>query len=186
MKTRNKLGKNAPKQSVDNVSIGGTEWGVVKLPGGLLTVAAVEESVRDRVNTLEHEIERLEEEKNAKLISYDELKKSLPELAEWMKIISRYGNVDSVSQIFRDKREPERHFMYIFTDEHCYSISAYAPTDKRPRGYLGCISSCRKPRVGETWTRGSDLADGPYSKETFIKIMGDIISYELKTIQFGK
>jgi hypothetical protein len=54
------------------------------------------------------------------------------------------------------------------------------------RGYLGCIASCRKPRVGETWHRGSDLADGPYSKETFFKIIGDIVSLELKTIQFLK
>ena len=131
-------------------------------------------------------IERLEEEKKAHLINNEELKKSLPELAEWLKIISRYGNVDSVCQIFRDKRDQERYFLYIFTDEHSYHISAYAPSEKRPKGYLGCIANCRKPRVGETWHRGSDLSDGSYSKETFIKIIGDIVSYELKTIQFLK
>lgn len=186
MKTRNKLGKNAPKQSVDNIKISGTEWGVMELPGGLLTVAAVPKSEASKDEITRQSIVDLESEKGGILINHKELKKTLPELAEWLKIISRYGNVDSVSQIFIDKKDTKRHFMYIFTDEHCYSISAYAPTDKNPRGYLGCIATCRKPRVGEWWTRGSDLADGPYSKETFIKIMGDIISYELKTIQFGK
>jgi hypothetical protein len=151
-----KLGKNAPEQTVD------------------------------KAITKDERIRRLEEENKAELINYEELKKYLPELAEWMKIISRYGNVDSVSQIFRDKKDPERTFLLIFTEEHSYHISAYAPTEKRPKGYLGCITSCRKPRVGETWTRGNDLADGPYNKETFIKIIGDIVSYELKTIQFRK
>lgn len=168
MKTEKKLGKNAPKHSVTD-------------PNNFGPVREV-----DRARLDEDAIKDLENEKGGNLIKNAELKKTLPELSEWLKIISRYGNVDAVSQIFRDKKEPERHFLYIFTDEHCYHISAYAPTEKRPKGYLGCIASCRKPRVGETWHRGSDLADGPYSRETFIKIIGDIVSFELKNIQFLK
>jgi len=166
MKTENKLGKIAPKHSVTEPN----EFGIVT----------------DKAKLDEDAIRNLENETGGNLIKYAELKKTLPELSEWLKIISRYGNVDSVSQIFRDKKEPDRHFMYIFTDDHCYHISAYAPNDKNARGYLGCIASCRKPRVGETWNRGSDLSDGDYSKETFTKIIGDIVSYELKTIQFLK
>lgn len=45
--------------------------------------------------------------------------------------------------------------------------------------YLGCIASTRKPRAGENWNRGSDLVDGSYSKETFDKIIYDILAYEL-------
>jgi len=157
MKTEKKLGKIAPKHSEEDIDI------------------SYKESIKD-----------LEKEKNGDLIKLEDLKKELPELAEWLKIISRYGNVDSVAQIFRDKKDPERHFMYIFTDDHYFSISAYAPTEKSPKGYLGCIASCRKPRVGEWWHRGSDLSDGPYSKETFFEIIGDIVSFELKTIQFLK
>lgn len=133
-----------------------------------------------------HMRESLEAEKGGNLIHLKQLKETLPELADWLKTISRYGNVDSISQIFRDKNDPERHFMYIFTDEHYYSISAYAPTKEKPKGYLGCIASNRKNRVGEWWSRGNDLSDGPYNKETFISIMGDIISMELKTIQLDK
>ncbi|MEE8114809.1 MAG: hypothetical protein V3T23_10710, partial [Nitrososphaerales archaeon] len=47
------------------------------------------------------------------------------------------------------------------------------------RTYLGCTASSRKPRAGEDWTRGSDLADGDLSLETWNKILGDIVAYEL-------
>ena len=37
----------------------------------------------------------------------------------------------------------------------------------------------RKPRAGEDWNRGRDLADGSYTKETWDKIISNIVSYEL-------
>lgn len=46
-------------------------------------------------------------------------------------------------------------------------------------GYLGCTSSCRKPRAGEDWHRGSDLSDGLLTEDTWRSILGDIISYEM-------
>lgn len=49
-------------------------------------------------------------------------------------------------------------------------------------GYLGCTVTARKPRAGEDWVRGNDLADGAYCKETWRKIKDDIISYELVKI----
>ena len=94
----------------------------------------------------------------------------------------------------------------IFTDNNWYSITARNPkpqyreteppempddrgsveprsAEPRPAimdaGYLGCGSSSRKPRAGEDWHRGSDLADGPLTEETWHKIIGDIVSYEL-------
>ena len=63
----------------------------------------------------------------------------------------------------------------LFTSEHSYSISA-TPT------YLGCIASARKPRPGEDWTRGNDLADGKFNKDTWIRILEDIVGYELLKI----
>jgi len=65
---------------------------------------------------------------------------------------------------------------YLYTDGHCYAIDA---TDT---GYLGCVVSSRKPRPGEDWTRGSDLADGKLNEETWNLILRDIVAYELKTI----
>ena len=94
----------------------------------------------------------------------------------------------------------------IFTDNNWYSIYArdprpqYRETEPPPMpddrgsieprqllprqammdaGYLGCGSTSRKPRAGEDWHRGSDLADGPLTEETWHRIIGDIVSYEL-------
>ena len=64
----------------------------------------------------------------------------------------------------------------LFTDGNQYTIKATST------GYLGCVVSSRKPRPGEDWTRGSDLADGKLNDETWNAILRDIIAYELKTI----
>jgi len=69
----------------------------------------------------------------------------------------------------------ERTSVMLYTDGHSYHITA-------TNGYLGCGVSCRKPRPGEDWTRGSDLADGGLDDTTWNRILRDIIVYELKTI----
>jgi len=68
--------------------------------------------------------------------------------------------------------------MTLFTYNNKYSISAHIGN----HDYLGCTVSSRKPRAGETWTRGADLADGPFSHETWVRIIGDIVGYELVKI----
>lgn len=67
------------------------------------------------------------------------------------------------------------------TTLHTYSIVGRphgAPVGGR-LGYLGCVVSNRHPRPGETWTRGSDLADGDLSEGTWDRIVQDILSVEL-------
>jgi len=44
---------------------------------------------------------------------------------------------------------------------------------------MGCVADTRKPRAGETWERGSDLHDGPFTWDDFVKIMLDIAAYEM-------
>lgn len=70
---------------------------------------------------------------------------------------------------------PETTRIKFFTNDHYYQIKA-TPT------YLGCQAGTRKPRVGEDHTRGNDLPDGKFSKETFDKIILSIVGYELKKI----
>ena len=65
----------------------------------------------------------------------------------------------------------------FFTDEFKYRI--YAIDRPNEGGYLGCQVSSRKIRPGEDWTRGNDLADGPFIIETWFKILSSIVSYEL-------
>lgn len=71
------------------------------------------------------------------------------------------------------------------TARNSYAIVGKPAHPLRPpgsdMGYLGCVVSAREPRSGETWTRGSDLADGPFTEETWNRIVQDILSYELAT-----
>lgn len=66
----------------------------------------------------------------------------------------------------------------IYTDINEYRIRAVESAHK-PNGYLGCTSSARKTRAGETQHRGSDLADGQLDYDTWIRIIMDILSYEM-------
>lgn len=73
-----------------------------------------------------------------------------------------------------------RHRVCIFTQDHKYNIAfGLGHTGKT---YLGCTVNARKALPGEDWTRGNDLHDGNFSFETWVKIMQDIISYELQPI----
>lgn len=66
----------------------------------------------------------------------------------------------------------------IYTDTNRYSIVAREETPDKP-SYLGCVATSRKPRAGEDWTRGRDLADGPLDETVWRRILADIVSYEL-------
>lgn len=65
----------------------------------------------------------------------------------------------------------------LFTEKYRYSI-----VGRKDGSYLGCTNSVRAPNPGEDWTKGNDLADGPFSKETLEQIKSDIISCELLKI----
>ena len=111
---------------------------------------------------------------------------SLKDLESWViRDFSRHGSVQRHA-VFYDKagqgskEGPEYSIrLSLFTDTNEYIIRAV----ERPQNdYLGCISKCRKPRAGENWRRGNDLADGPLSDETWRAILADIVSYELVEI----
>lgn len=81
---------------------------------------------------------------------------------------------DTVGPVFR---------VQLFTQSHRYTIAARPPCGDDD-GYLGCTASARTPLAGEDWTRGNDLADGPYSDATWIEIVYSILGYEL--VRLGK
>lgn len=121
------------------------------------------------------------------------LQEDFPELALWLKAICRYGS-KLEDFIITDYKEPYLRLKF-YTKDHYYSIVAKLPKLEKgciigeddnqdviqeyDDGYLGCQAGTRKPRAGEDWTRGNDLADGSYSKETWKEIVDDIIGYEL-------
>jgi len=61
----------------------------------------------------------------------------------------------------------------LYTARNYYALVANDDND-----YLGCVASTRVPRPGEDWTRGNDLPDGRFCKETFNSVMGAIVFYE--------
>lgn len=66
---------------------------------------------------------------------------------------------------------------FIYTHNYRYCITAKEAVNGN--SYLGCTVSCRMPRAGEDWTRGHDLADGEFTRETWHDIKDDIIQNEL-------
>jgi len=106
------------------------------------------------------------------------------EMYKWLKEISRYSKVEDF--VLPDYKNGIR--VYFYTKENCYSIKVKIPmpnddsSENNNYGYLGCTVQTRKPRAGEDWNRGNDLANGKYCKETWDKIKNDIISYELVKI----
>jgi len=73
--------------------------------------------------------------------------------------------------------EQERWIFAMYTDKHVYRFLAI---DKYGHdGYLGCQVACRKPRAGESYTRGNDLPDGKFNRETWEKIKNAIIGWEV-------
>lgn len=120
------------------------------------------------------------------------LQNEFSDLGEWIKPLCRFNKIEDF--VIADHKEDRLH-LKIYTKDHSYSISAKLPDRSKfakengdkggyDDGYLGCISQTRKPRAGEDWNRGNDLADGSYSKETFEEIVHDILAYELvKVVQ---
>lgn len=143
-------------------------------------IAALHEVPRNKT----HGREMFEKQKECNLISLETLSSlghGEKDLANKLIAMSRYGNVDSTILIGAFKNDLGRYKVWFFTNDHSYSISIYLPEGNN--SYMGCIASCRKPKPGETWTRGSDLADGKYSDETWLSILNDIVSYEMKNLQ---
>lgn len=166
MENADKSGKNAPEHVHPAETIGCSD----------------EEYNKDVTERLEKRYSN----SNFKVIKFEELLNIAPQFALWLKSMVRYGNVDSQVILFWDLDSPERFQCLLYTNEYVYSITGYQADEMNSKGYLGCIASTRKPRVGEDWNRGSDLHDGKYSEETFIKIMKDIVAHELKSIQLWR
>lgn len=98
--------------------------------------------------------------------------KTLKDVLDAAKSIGKYSSVENVHII--EHTETACRFK-LYTDNNVYSINARVGD----RTYLGCVANSRKPRAGEDWTRGNDLADGDLSIDTWNNILADIIGYEL-------
>jgi len=101
----------------------------------------------------------------------------------WVHDLVYPGNVvDFVQTIKRyedsTQNGPERVKEFCFYTEQ-FKYRMYANDRSNDDGYLGCQVSARKARAGEDWLRGNDLADGPFTEATWLRILKTIINYEL-------
>lgn len=115
-----------------------------------------------------------------------EMKDRCPLLVRWASQLARRGAnlVDATELSLADDSLGPVFRIRFFTRTHWYSISARPPCGDDVEGWMGCTASSRIPLAGEDWTRGNDLADGPYSDATWIEIVYDILGYEL--VRLGK
>lgn len=67
----------------------------------------------------------------------------------------------------------DQHEVSILTKRWEYSIGVVLPSETFRKGYLGCIATRRRG------SGGNDLTDGPFTLETWRKIVKDIHNYEL-------
>lgn len=118
---------------------------------------------------------------------------TLIDLRKWASSIGKFASIDNIEIIEgdisgqggEDNVDTDRFgriSFRIYTTENRYNITAKCLHMSPDQTYLGCIASSRKPRAGEYWTRGNDLADGELSLETWNKILSDIVSYEMVKI----
>jgi hypothetical protein len=103
-------------------------------------------------------------------------------LNQWLSELVFPGRLESLIQILKNyKNEIEEvKEICLYTNENKYKI--YAIDRKNDDGYLGCSVTTRKMRAGEDWFRGNDLIDGPFLRETWMRIMCSIVNYELITL----
>ena len=111
-----------------------------------------------------------------------ELQEMRSKLVEWIEEMKHgYRDPKLYMWEFETDEGKEGIRVLLYTESNEYSIVAYPPKGSY-RGYLGCIGGSRKPRAGESWSRGNDLADGTFCRKTWTKILSDIVGYELVKI----
>lgn len=92
------------------------------------------------------------------------------QLQEWLEEFVRYG-VEPLRRLRFSETNGQGKVIFC-TAANIFALS-FSDT------YLGCIASSRTQRAGENWTRGSDLPDGKFCRETFDSIMRAIVGYEM-------
>lgn len=114
-----------------------------------------------------------------------ELQKDLPELHEWLMPFGRYGSDFFTYKKILDDDSPTsfRYRIRLYSQTSYYTIVVHPRDGEKELWYLGGFANARAPRAGEEHTRGNDIPDGKYTKETFDDIIQSILSLEL--VQIG-
>lgn len=89
-------------------------------------------------------------------------------------------NVTEVHSYEDDGYNPNRAArIWVDTATNRFTIKAHSK-EEEDHTYLGCIAQSKRWRAGEDWHRGNDLPDGEMTDETWWRILGAIVGYELQ------
>ena len=140
------------------------------------TKASESEAVKNSLADLEQKI-------GGELISFDILKNRIPIwLSSYIIGISRYGNVDSVIQIFEFPKNitafafDYRYELYFYTDSNEYLIDLHGDNE-----VILSVKN-RKVHPGEVNPRGNVLYAGQNSPDKMEWVMAQIVKNELKNL----
>jgi len=114
----------------------------------------------------------------------------ISQMKKWLSLVYPKSKVDralKVEYVETNGSNVRKLFLKskIWTLNNQYSIAATIHIGNLP-GYLGCVAIARKERPGETWSRGSDLADGDFNENTWNKIILSIVKYEAEEVKSEK
>jgi len=145
---------------------------------------------KDRIVIRATVLETLEDLKTKSVKLLPDLIRDCPEFYEWSRdIIWDFQEPLDFVLIDTQKHEEDLNRTYIiaiFTNTQTFQIHVTPPSAKDDDGYLTAYSGLRKPRAGTEltelggiWGGSDELADGPYSKETWISVLNDIVTREM-------
>ena len=106
---------------------------------------------------------------------------TIEDFNEWMKQLIFPGELEEFVHVIKEFNTQDEKYIDVrlYTESYRYKFLVIERDPEKGPSYLGCQVNARKPRAGEDWTRGNDLRDGPITKETWNKIVRDIVKYEL-------
>lgn len=111
-----------------------------------------------------------------KVMRLRDLPTQYDELRSW--ISAKYGTAHILAVL-----NDEYARLKWYTRDSVIGVVVHLPTEKRPQGYIGATASSRAPNPGETWTRVNDLADGPYCKETWDRVVADAAFWDVLPLE---
>lgn len=113
------------------------------------------------------------------------------QMREWLSSIYAPSKIDRAFKVEYVDIRPSSYIPKLFvkakiwTLNNVYSICGSIHVENLP-GFLMCGALSRKPRTGETWCRGNDLADGKFGEKTWNRILQDIVRYEAEEVKSEK
>ncbi len=114
------------------------------------------------------------------------LEQAYEKVREWLKAVYRPSQIERAIHVLPDTDEYGAMHIKIWTDTNEYRIRIVLKSGGLENAYMGASASTRKPRTGETWTRGNDLPDGKFSEELWRDILAAIVKYEAQEIKSEK